>query len=417
MSDFAAAGHKPADFSDRIRREIVVQDKVFASVSVDIVVGLFVERRTERRHRERLRFAARKECRTVRARQHVDFARDRTDFVALASVYAHAFVEDRFAQQLILNVVHERAEELFLHFVRKLFGVFFGDFIFDRFDCGAPLHFAVTETRFFHERRRFGFDRFRICKRHRKRRERELFFAAQFLQLFLQSAHFRDKALRFFERTEHHVFRRFVRAAFDHRKALGGTRNDDFQIGLFDLRKRRIDDVFAVQICDAAGGNGSVKRNVRNRHRSARRDNRNDILRVNAVGGNAGRHDLNFASERHFEQRPHRPVDKARDEDLFILRPPFPLYKAAGNLSRSVKFFVVIDGDRNIIHTLDRIVRCAHRRNDRRSAPLSEYAAVCLFAYPSRLQNQVGVSDSRSYSLYHLVLLNSLSFFSEINNQ
>ena len=59
----------------------------------------------------------------------------------------------------------------------------------------------------------------------------------------------------------------------------------------------------------------------------------------------------------------------------------------------------------------------AHRHNDRRSAPLSEYAAVCLFADSSRFQNQVGVSDSRSYSLYHLVLLNSLSFFSEITNQ
>ena len=80
MADFAAArGAHAACFTDRVGREVVMQQEAFlvhAGQAVDI---LLVFAGAERGNDDRLRFAAGEQRRTVGARQDADFRDDRTD--------------------------------------------------------------------------------------------------------------------------------------------------------------------------------------------------------------------------------------------------------------------------------------------------------------------------------------------------
>ena len=107
MTDLATAGAAgPAGLAHAERREIVMQEKALrgfaATVGVDVL--RFFDGR-ERHERERLRFAALENRGTVRAREHADFAIDRTQILIAAAIHALLFVEHADAESLLLHVI------------------------------------------------------------------------------------------------------------------------------------------------------------------------------------------------------------------------------------------------------------------------------------------------------------------------
>ena len=54
------------------------------------------------------------------------------------------------------------------------------------------------------------------------------------------------------------------------------------------------------------------------------------------------------------EERPDGPVDNPRGEDFPLCRTPFPLEKSAGNFSRGIGAFLVVDGQGEKIDPLTR---------------------------------------------------------------
>src|SRR5207253_7294575 len=86
---------------------------------------LHVLRSAERRGHQGLRFAARKERRTVRARQPTDFNRNRANFGEAAAIGTAAVVENIIAEDALLEHVEEIAR--FLAFCLILFRVAFDD--------------------------------------------------------------------------------------------------------------------------------------------------------------------------------------------------------------------------------------------------------------------------------------------------
>ncbi len=64
------------------------------------------------------------------------------------------------------------------------------------------------------------------------------------------------------------------------------------------------------------------------------------------------RDDLGLAAEAFGEQRPDGPVDLAAGQDFALAGTPFALDEAAGNASRGVGVFAVVDGEREEVDTL-----------------------------------------------------------------
>ena len=105
VADFAAAHRAEAlDFADGKRREVVVEHVRLVVFALDVVDVLFVKLGAQRGGHQRLRFAPRKERRTVGARQDVEVAGDLPDGVAVAAGDADALFDDRGADILSSRV-------------------------------------------------------------------------------------------------------------------------------------------------------------------------------------------------------------------------------------------------------------------------------------------------------------------------
>ena len=101
VADLAALGAAEASgFTDRVGREVVVQQELLLVGSRQRVDVLLVLAGAERGHDHRLGFAAGEQRRAVGARQHADFGDDVADGLEIAAVDALAGVEDVPANDL-----------------------------------------------------------------------------------------------------------------------------------------------------------------------------------------------------------------------------------------------------------------------------------------------------------------------------
>src|SRR5574344_173348 len=230
MSDLTASGGELSYFADRIWREVVVQDEVFAAVAFNVIVHLLVESGAQCGDCERLCFATGKECTSMWTRKHVDFARNWADVFGAASVDAESLLKNACAEELVLNVVEQFVVETLLNWISKLLCVVRGDLFLHLFYCKTACLFALLEASNLHERSCLCFDCVCILERHIEWSERKFFFSAELLQLFLEMTHIGDKALCLFESAEHDVFTSFVCTAFNHRETFCGSCDDDFKL-------------------------------------------------------------------------------------------------------------------------------------------------------------------------------------------
>src|SRR5690606_20964278 len=120
MADFATARRThAAGFTNRVRREVVVQHERLLVGAGQGVDHLFVFAGAERGNNDSLRFTAGKQGRTVGARQKADFRYNRTNGLEIAAIDAAAGVENVPANDLGLQML-ENGRELF----RRHFGFF-----------------------------------------------------------------------------------------------------------------------------------------------------------------------------------------------------------------------------------------------------------------------------------------------------
>src|SRR6185312_6879269 len=232
MTDLAAArGAHAARFTHTVGRKVVVQHEGLLAGAFEAVDKLFVFRRAERANHQRLRFAAREQRRTVRARQDADFGDDRANRDEIAAVDARLGVEHRVAHDLGFEVVEEIAKFLGAHLA-----VAFADEIFRRLllDLGDAV--AAFELDGYLERA--GeidagnlLDLFDLQARVAVRN------GARFLRGLFGEANNRVDGVLHFAMTEHHgaehgLFVQLLRFGFDHQNRIRGSGDDQFQLGI-----------------------------------------------------------------------------------------------------------------------------------------------------------------------------------------
>jgi hypothetical protein len=72
-------------------------------------------------------------------------------------------------------------------------------------------------------------------------------------------------------------------------------------------------------------------------------DHRDDIGVVLEIMAQYRRDDLGLAAEVRMEERPDRPVDQARGQNLLFARPALALEEAARDLAGSEGFLLIVD--------------------------------------------------------------------------
>ncbi len=111
MADLAALGAAEASgFTDRVGREVVVQQERFLVRPRQRVDVLLVLAGAERGHDQALGLAAGEQRRTVGARQHADFADDVADGLDVAAVDALAGIQDVPANDLGFQLLEDAGD-------------------------------------------------------------------------------------------------------------------------------------------------------------------------------------------------------------------------------------------------------------------------------------------------------------------
>ena len=111
MADFAATRRAHAtSFTNRIGREVVVQQEVGFEVAVQCVDELFVVARAERCHNEALSFATCKQCRAVCAWQETCLANNRTYRIKRATIDPLACFHNVATQDASFKLLESRTE-------------------------------------------------------------------------------------------------------------------------------------------------------------------------------------------------------------------------------------------------------------------------------------------------------------------
>jgi hypothetical protein len=147
-------------------------------------------------------------------------------------------------------------------------------------------------------------------------------------------------------RAEHDLFGEAVGFRLDHHHAVTGARDHEVQVGFLELLGGRVEQVLAVRVADAGGGDRTVEGQARQRERRRGADHRRDVGVDLGVERDHRGDDLDFVVEAVREERADRAVDEARGQRLLLGRPAFALEEPARDAACGVGLFLVVDGER-----------------------------------------------------------------------
>jgi hypothetical protein len=365
---------------------------------------LLVGRGAERRRHDGLRLTALKEPRPVHPRQQADLARDGTDRAGVAAVDAAPAVEHQAAHHVRFAVLEFFLDELRQHLVpfgSELAGEGFDHLLLDGRvavvarvllpDDARLSNAGVHELR--HAARDLGRD---LLDRERA----------------LRPAHGRADPLdelddelallmREHQRIDEIRLRRLVRAAFDHDDGVLADGDDDVDVRRFGLLEGRIRNELAVHAGDANTRNGAVPRDVRDVQSRRRGGQRHHVRLVDLVGREHGRDDLRVLLVAFREERPERPIDDARRENLVLTKAPFALEEAPGDLAGGIGLFLVFTGQRKEIQA--RPLVCRNGGDEHHAAPAAdEGGAMGLLGETASLDGQRLVADHDGFTNEHV---------------
>ena len=378
MPDFAALGaaHAPGLASGK-RREVVVQQEFFAVFTGDGVDDLLVARSAQRRHGKRLRLAARKQRRTMRARQDADANVNRTHGARIAPVNARFARQNAAAHdvgfQLVEKVVQlvaaiffaiggERGKGGFAHFVDALHARLFRRDAEGFFQPRASQFVHAGDQRLvFHRRLPVPF---RLASD-----------GNQFVDGLNDGLHL---LVTIDHRAQHDFFGQLARFRFHHQHGGLCTGHDEVQLAGLQLRGRRVQDVLTIAIAHARRPNRAIERHAGNGQRSRGSNHRGNVGIHFGIEREHQRNHLHFVVETIREERANRAVNQARDQRFFLGRTAFALEKAARNTACGVELFDIIDRQREKVLTRLDILGRHHGGKHHRVVHVDKHRAARL---------------------------------------
>ena len=176
--------------------------------------------------------------------------------------------------------------------------------------------------------------------------DHDLLLADGGLQLLDGGDDLLDRGVRGFERADDLRFGHFLGAGLDHHDAVARAGDDQVERALLALGVRRVDDVLVVDQADAHAGDGLLERDLRDGQRRRGAGDRQHVGVVLGVGRHQQRDDLRLEAPAGGEERPDRSIDQPAGEHFLFRGLALALEEAAGDASRRVGVFAVVDRQR-----------------------------------------------------------------------
>ena len=158
--------------------------------------------------------------------------------------------------------------------------------------------------------------------------------ADELAQLLLDVDQRRDRAVPEEDGLGHDVLGKDLDARLDHHDGVAGARDDQVELGVGELRVRRVEDELAVDVADAHGADRALERDLADREGGGRGDRAEDVRVVLVVRREDRDHELDVVLVALGEQRADRAVREARGERRGLGRAALALDEPAGDLAR-----------------------------------------------------------------------------------
>ncbi len=379
VADFAPLGAAHASgFTDRVGREVVVQQELLLVGARQRVDVLLVLAGAERGHHHRLGFTAGEQRRAMGARQHADFGDNLAHRLGIAAIDALAGVEDVPANDLGFQFLeHAGNAQLvvfrflaFREIVRHHLFLGLADrgvaVLLDRNGIGGA-QIGLDQCEHFLFQRAFVDD----------------LDVARLLRGLLGEFddgvdHRLEVPVSEHHRAEHDVFVELLGFRFDHQHRVGGAGDDQIELGLDHFVERRVEHIFVIDEADTGGTDRALEGRAGNCQRRGGGNQRQNVGVVFHVMRQHGNDDLGLVAPALDEQRTDRTIDQAGDQRLLFGGPAFALEIAAGNASRGIGLFDVVDGQRQEVDAFARRLGGDHGGEHDGLAIGGEHGAVGL---------------------------------------
>ena len=354
---------KHTRLADREGREVVVEHERLLEAAAHPVDGLLVEATPERRRHHRLGLAPSEESDAVGARHAPHLAHDRTDLVRGAAIDTHVLGEHPLAQDLATEIVQDRAglsgqgvepvpavlpvgEALGLHLLVAIGVDDLGlDLGLDLPDRGAALVLRRDLHRIGEPSLGLAADLSLQRRRIRRLGRHDLRLPDLALQFLDHLDHGLQFAVGVLESREDLVLGNLVATPFDHHDGTAASGDDQLDVALLELLRRRVDDVILIHPSEADCRDRTDERKLRNRERRRGTHERAHVGRVIGVAREHRRDHVGLVVVAVRKQRADRAIDEARDEHLAVCEASFAFEEATGDLSSGRKLLDEVDGE------------------------------------------------------------------------
>ena len=151
---------------------------------------------------------------------------------------------------------------------------------------------------------------------------------------------------------QHLVFGQFLGLGLHHQYCILGSRNHHIELAVFQLLIGRVEEV-ALRFIEAntRATDWAIERTTGNRQRRRCTDHGGDIRIDMLVCRYHGTDDLHFIHEPFGKQGANGTVDQTGGQRFFFAGARFTLEEAAGDLTDSVRFFSIVDRQREEVPT------------------------------------------------------------------
>ena len=160
-----------------------------------------------------------------------------------------------------------------------------------------------------------------------------------------------DRPVGEHDRLGHHVLGQDLDARLDHHDRVAGAGDDQVELRLDELARRRVEDELAVDVADVHGADRALERDLADRQRGGRGDRPEDVELVLVVRREGRDDDLDVVLVALGEERADRPVGEARRERRRLGGAALALDEAAGDLAGRVHPLLEVDGEREEVET------------------------------------------------------------------
>ena len=392
----------------RVAREIVLMDIMLAGFYTKAINYLLISQRAQGSNSQNLSLTTGKQARTMSTRQNTYLTANRTNLFYLTTIRANLLLGNHAANDFLNNLVEhirnflngiwinlqEMLQSLSLNSSNMLVTI---QLIWVAY-CSIQLVSSIGTNSLLH------------FLWYSKELNLSLSLAYSLLHLILESNDLLDFLVTEENGLQNNFLWQLISTSLNHHNCITGASNGQIQIRLLTLLNSRVDNKLPINTAYTHTGNRAHERNIRNSQSTGCTNHSCNLWCIVLLYGQYGSYNLYIISIALWEQRTNRTVNETAAQNCRLARTTFSLYKTARNLANGVHLLLIINGQREEINALTRLLRSGSSNQYNGFTITNQNSTICLLCHLASLNGKSSAAKLHFKTLHQVFPPNFHSF-------